>query len=102
VASRGPNFVYLLLSPILVSMGKTAVLFKLLPKDVDIDVEQIASRAKQVEYVKDVKIEPIAFGLKAIKVLVVVTNPEEAESIERKLREIEGIGEVEVEGITLV
>ncbi len=83
-------------------MGKTAVLFRLLPKDVSCDVEQIAKEARQVESVKDVRIEPIAFGLKAIKVLVVVADPKEAEGIEERLREIEGVGEVEIESTTLV
>ena len=51
--------------------------------------------------IQDSKIEPIAFGLKALKILVIVPD-KQSNNIEDQIREIKGISEVETESVTLV
>jgi elongation factor 1-beta len=83
-------------------MGKVAIIFKVMPSDVNCDINEIEQEIKSIKNVNDVKIEEIGFGLKSIKVLVVVDNPEEANQIEEQIRKIKNVGEVQVEGTTLV
>ena len=47
------------------------------------------------------KIEPLAFGLKQLKILVIVPDSE-MQDIEGKIKEIEGVSEVEQGSATLV
>jgi len=82
-------------------MGKVILELRVMPKDVEIDLEKIEKEI--VEKVKPEKIEkePIAFGLVAIKVTKVVEEAEGAvEKLENEIRGIEGVGEVEVINLT--
>ena len=82
-------------------MGKVAVSLKIMPESPETDLEKVkAEIAKKVE-VKDAKIEPLAFGLKALKILVIVPDSS-MEGIESEIRSVAGISEVEVESSTLL
>lgn len=83
-------------------MGKVAMNIKVMPESAETDIEKISEEIKNKLEVKDLKIEPIAFGLKAIKILVLVEDNEGSEKVENTIRDIEGVGEVEVESVTLV
>lgn len=83
-------------------MGKVAMNIKIMPSFPEVDVEKISKEIKKQLEVKDLKIEPIAFGLKAIKVLVIVDDSEGSEKVENTIKNIEGVGEVEIESVTLI
>ncbi len=84
-------------------MAKVLVIVKILPRDVEIDLdmlrEKIAEKLPKEYEVKGHEIEPIAFGLKALRLYIYM--PEEVEGgtspLEEMLSNIEGVGQVEVE-----
>ena len=83
-------------------MGKVAMSIKVMPTSVEVDIEKIGKEIKKHLEVKDLKIEPIAFGLKALKVLVLLDDAEGSEKVEKILSSIKGVGEIEIESVTLV
>lgn len=82
-------------------MGNVAISLKIMPESPNTDLEKIKEEiAKKIE-IKDSKIEPLAFGLKSLKILVVVPD-KGSENIENEIRSINGVSEVEVESSTLL
>ncbi|MFH1126687.1 MAG: elongation factor 1-beta [archaeon] len=87
-------------------MGRNVLAtFRVMPESVDIDLKGIASKIRELDIgdIKDIKEEPIAFGLKQLIVLVLI--PDEGgliEKIEEKLRAVEGVNDVENTGCTLI
>ncbi len=86
-------------------MGRGVIItYRIMPSDVSVDVEKIADEIKNSDFeLKDIKIEPIAFGLKAITAMFLL--PDEgnvSDELEEKLRNINGVGEVETVSVTLV
>ncbi len=86
---------------------KVLMAVKLMPSSPDIDMDMIKRQVEQATLelgeVKDMKEEPIAFGLKALKVLLMVEDQERiAEKVEEKLSNLEGIESAEVESVTLI
>jgi len=90
-------------------LAKVVVFLKVLPVDVDVDIEALKDKiqdaiAKLGEgfSLQSYKIEPIAFGLKALKLSILI--PEETEggtySLEEAIKNVEGVGEVEVEFVS--
>lgn len=73
-----------------------------MPKDPNVDFKDIEEKAKKeiTEFggeVGKVETEPVAFGLKALKLFFVVEESKEnIDSLEEKIKEIEGVGNVEV------
>ncbi|MFH1256165.1 MAG: hypothetical protein V1494_02630 [Candidatus Diapherotrites archaeon] len=86
-------------------MGKTLVVFKIYPEEVEAvgKVEKAVKELKGVE-LRDMKREPIAFGLELIKAAFTLPEKEEnaLEELEKKLRAINGVNQIEVEMMTLV
>ena len=82
-------------------MGKVAVSLKIMPETPDTDLNKIKDEIAGKIELKDSKIEPLAFGLSALKILVVVLD-ESIEGLESKIREVDGISEVTVESSTLI
>jgi elongation factor 1-beta len=71
-------------------MAKVAVIMKVFPNDVSIQPSQLLEKIKEV-LPEDFEIkghgeEPIAFGLKALKVIIAI--PEETEGGTEKLEEL--------------
>ena len=88
-------------------MGQVALSLKVMPSSPDVNIETIEDKIKEIETdkvkISDIKVENIAFGLKAIKVLFVMPDKEVSPSeIEEKIKKIEGVGEVETESVTLI
>lgn len=87
-------------------MGRGVILsYRIMPSDTSVDINKLSEEIKNMSdvEVKDLKVEPIAFGLKAITVAFLV--PDEsgvADRIESELKNIEGVGEVETLGVTLI
>ncbi len=86
-------------------MSDVLVVMKILPEDVEVDMEEleeaVVEALEALEIVKSVEgteTEPIAFGLEALKVAVVVPDAEGGtDELEKVLKELEQVGEVEVE-----
>ena len=82
-------------------MGNVAIKLKIMPESADTNLERIKEEISKKLEIKDSKIEPIAFGLSALKILIIATD-EGTEKIEKEIKNIEGVSEVEVESVTLV
>ncbi|MCD6434257.1 MAG: elongation factor 1-beta [Candidatus Diapherotrites archaeon] len=86
-------------------MGKVLVIAKLFPQDSE-SIEKIENSLRNIKSGKlqEIKREPIAFGVNAIK--VAITIPDKAdnamEKLEKELSNIDGVNQVEIEGVTLV
>ena len=83
-------------------MGKVAVTVKIMPEGVDVDLEKIKEEVRKRIEVKDLKEVPIAFGLKAVEILVLTDDEKGSEWIVERLSNIEGVSRVEIEKVTLV
>jgi len=82
-------------------MAEVIVGFKVLPKDVNIDLDKLEDKIRAEINPERIVREPIAFGLVAFLITKLVPDAEgELEKIENKLKSIEEVGEVEVTGIT--
>lgn len=82
-------------------MAEVIVGFKVLPKDVDIDLDKLEERIKSEINPERIQRQPIAFGLVALLVTKFIPDAEgELEKMENKIRSIENVGEVEITGMT--
>lgn len=87
-----------------INMGDVAIILKVMPESPDVDLEKMQAdiRAKVIG-VNDIKVEPIGFGLSALKVAVVTKDDEGAEDkIKASFEGIAGLESVEVDGLTLL
>jgi len=82
-------------------MGNVAVELKVMPKGPEIDLEKLKEEISKKMKIQDSKIEPLAFGLKQLKILVIVPDGETGD-LEGKIKEIEGVSEVETGSVTLI
>jgi len=82
-------------------MGDVAVSLKIMPESPDTDLERVKEEISKKVEVKDSKIEPLAFGLKALKILIIVPD-EGMKNIENEIKSINGISEVEIESSTVI
>lgn len=88
-------------------MGDVAVLLKILPTDVELDIEALKSKVvddvKPLCEVNKVELQEIGFGLKAIKLQVIVPDEEgRIDKVEQAISSVEGVGQVDTEEVTLV
>ncbi|MDR2623704.1 MAG: elongation factor 1-beta [Methanobrevibacter sp.] len=85
-------------------MGDVVATVKVMPEDPEIDLESLKEKIKSsipegVE-LHNIKEEPVAFGLVALKVMFVIVDEEGGtEVVEEKFKEIDGISSVEVQDI---
>jgi elongation factor 1-beta len=89
-------------------MGKVLVIAKILPTSIEVDLNKIYADIKKalpsnVE-LRGSKIEDIAYGLKSLKVQLVIPDDLEGGTtkIEEFLSSIEGVEHAEIEFISLV
>ncbi len=83
-------------------MGAVAVSLKVMPADANVNLENVKSEISKKMKLNDAKIEPIAFGLKQLRILIVIPDAGGTDKIEAEIRKIKGVGDVEVESVTLV
>jgi len=82
-------------------MAEVIVGLKVLPKDVNINLDKLEEKIKAAINPEKIDREPIAFGLVAFHVVKFVPDSGgEMEKVEKKLKEIEEVGEIEVTGIS--
>ena len=82
-------------------MGNVAVALKIMPESPEIDLEKVKAEISKKIKIQHAKIEPIAFGLKMLRILVIVPDKETGE-LENKIREVKGVSDIETESATLV
>ena len=87
-------------------MGKALVIFKVFPEPEKMDSVENSLKNIQITDIKfqDMKREPIGFGIEVIRVGYIV--PDKTDGIMPKLEEavskIDGINNVEMDGVTLI
>jgi len=82
-------------------MGVMAVKIKIMPKSLETDLMKIEEEVKKIMERNSVKnpkfkVQPIAFGLKALIVLFGWSEEKEFEGFENNLMKIKGVGSIEV------
>ena len=83
-------------------MGMSAVEIKIMPESPTTDLAKIKKEIpKKLKEAKNIKIEEqeIAFGLKALKIMLAWPENLDTDIIENKLQEIEGVSSVKIEDI---
>jgi elongation factor 1-beta len=81
------------------SMGKLVARIKILPNDVDVNLDDLANSISNAGgiVVKRYSKEPIAFGISALILDVVMDEDNvDTDAIEDRLRRFNGVGEVEI------
>ena len=84
-------------------MGNVALILRVMPEspDVDLDLRPDMIKAK-VPGPQDIRAEPIGFGLKALKIAVVVGDDAgESDTVESDINAIEGVERAEIIELTL-
>ena len=82
-------------------MGKVAITFKVMPKSVETDMQKLREDLGKKIEIQDYHIDEVAFGLKVLRVLV-LRDDAATDELEKTIRSVEGVSEVEVESSTLV
>ncbi len=78
-------------------MAEVAVVFKVMPKDTEVDLGVLEKDIKGAIGAEKIEREPIAFGLVALKVTKLI--PDAAgflEETEKRIRSVKDVSEVEV------
>lgn len=86
-------------------MAKVLVLLKVLPEDINLDLEELKERIRKAlpeDYeIKGYDVEPIAFGLKALRLYILIPEYTEGgtDPLEQMVSKVEGVSQVEVEAV---
>lgn len=86
-------------------MGSVAITFRIMPDDPEANLEVIKSGVRKTleGSLRDLKEQPVAFGLKAILAIAVVNDAAGgSDQLEQSLAAIPGVGSVETVDVTLV
>ena len=83
-------------------MGDVAISIKIMPKGTEVDLEKVKSDIEEKMKVQDSKIEPLAFGIKCLKILLLTPDRGGTDEIEKQIKEIDGVETVEVEDVSLI
>ena len=86
-------------------MGKIIIVYKIFPTESSVDLEvlkeKITKKLADIASIKRFAEEPIAFGLCALKVNMVLEEKEGiADETEKRMAAIEGVGQIETLGLT--
>ncbi len=83
-------------------MATAGIQFKVMPKGLDVDLEELKSKIKAVVETfesgvfSEAKEEPIAFGLKALIVTIALSEDEESDKVENAISDVEGVSSIEL------
>ena len=86
-------------------MGKIIIVYKIFPSESTVDLnvlkEKITEKLADIASIKRFAEEPIAFGLCALKVNMVLEEKEGiADETEKRMAAIEGVGQIQTLGLT--
>ena len=84
-------------------MGDVVLIIRVMPESPEVDLEQLKSRIRTaVRGLHDIREEPIGFGLKALKIAVVVSDAAgESDTVEAGINALEGVERAEIVELTL-
>jgi len=84
-------------------MGNVALILKVMPESPEVNLEELkADIRKTLPGVKEIVEEPIGFGLKALKLVVVVSDQGgESDAVEGTLGSLKGVERAEIVELTL-
>ena len=84
-------------------MGTVVLIARVMPESPEVDLVALTAEIrKQVPGLQDVREEPIGFGLKALKIAVVVDDAAGvSDVVEEKLNAIKGVERAEIIEVTL-
>jgi len=84
-------------------MGDVALIIRVMPESPEVDLALLTEKIRgRVPRLNDVREEPIGFGLKALKIVVVVSDAAgESDTVEEDLNAIEGVERAEIIELTL-
>jgi len=84
-------------------MGSVAVIMRVMPESPEVDLEQLKTALKlKLPGIQDMKVEPIGFGLKAIKFAAIINDAGgETDALEKSLGSIPGVERAEIIEVTL-
>jgi len=82
-------------------MGEVVVILKIMPESPDVDLEKLQADIRAaVTGIEDMKVEPIGFGLSAIKIAMITEDDEGAgDKVEAMFSQIQGIDRTEIESL---
>jgi elongation factor 1-beta len=85
-------------------MGNVALILRVMPESPDVDLEKLKTQIRaKIPEVQDVREEPIGFGLKALKIAVVVSDSGgQSDTVEADITAIEGVERAEIVELTLL
>lgn len=82
-------------------MGKVIVGLKVMPKIVEVNLDELEKQIIEAIKPERIRREPIAFGLVALLVTKIIPDAGgELEKLENKIKSIPNVGEVEITGLT--
>lgn len=83
------------------SMGEVVVILKIMPESPEVDLEKLQADIRaSVTGIEDMKVEPIGFGLSALKIAMITEDDEGAgDKIEALFSQIPGIDRAEIESL---
>ena len=86
-------------------MGKIIIVYKIMPAESTVDLKVIKQKIQEkladIASIKKFAEEPIAFGLCALKVNMVLPETEGiADETEKRIASIEGVGQIQTLGLT--
>ncbi len=86
-------------------MGEVAITYRIMPESTDIDIRELGDKvrnaSKDIAKVQGMQEKPIAFGLTALLIRVIIEDKEGGpEEIEKALSGISGVQSVEVMDMT--
>ncbi len=84
-------------------MGMVAIILKVMPKSPEVDLVALKREIQEkVPSVRDIREEPIGFGLKALKVAAIVNDAGgESDAVETEIQKISGVERAEIVELTL-
>lgn len=89
------------LSYYVIRMAEVIVGFKVMPKDLEVNLDELEKKIREIVKPERLNRQPIAFGLVAIQIVKLIPDEGgELEKVENQLRSMEEVGEVEITGMT--
>jgi elongation factor 1-beta len=84
-------------------MGSVALILRVMPVSPEVDLNRLTDQIREkVPGLMDVREEPIGFGLKALKIAVIVGDAAgESDTVESEINAIDGVERAEIIELTL-
>jgi translation elongation factor aEF-1 beta len=87
-------------------MGKVGISIRVSLDGPDVETTHVLNEIRKKVHVEDAKIEPLAFGLKLIRLVATADDKSgkgtDTDKIEAAIKAIKGVSDVEIESVTLV